>query len=1248
MDQTISTMVRTIRRVLCGLALWCLVLDLSALEWKQHLGYREAALPQPSGSKSGFTLMFPNTTGVAFTNSLAPARAAENQIRLNGSGLAAGDVDGDGLCDLYFCGLENGNRLYHNRGDWKFADISAQAGVACTNQFSTGAALADLDGDGDLDLLVNGIGVGTRCFLNDGKGHFTEANNSGLVRQFGSMSMALGDLDGDTDLDLYVANYRTTTIRSTGFAVLNIGGKRVIPPGERDRLEYTPDGRILEHGEVDVVYLNDGSGRFTQIPWTGGAFLDDGGKPLGQPPRDWGLTVALRDLNGDLAPDIYLANDFHSPDRIWINNGQGRFSPLPPLAIRHTPTFSMAVDFADVNRDGHDDFLALDMLERTHAMRLRNFPMSPANPAAVGEGVDRPQIDRNTLQLNRGDGTYADIAQYAGIEATTWSWSLIFLDVDLDGYEDVLLTTGNLFNTQDLDANARIAAHGPFRRDMIASKLLMYPPLFTPKLAYHNRRDLTFEEMGSNWGVGQAGVAHGMALADLDNDGDLDLVVNNLNAPAGLYRNNTPAPRVAVRLKGAGANTRGIGAKIKVWGGPVAQSQEMIGASRYLSCDDAQRVFAAGAVTNNLTIEVLWRSGKRSLIAHAQANRVYEIDESAAGLTRPEPPVATQPVFQDVTQILNHTHQEPLFDDFLRQPLLPNKLSQLGPGASWFDLDADGWEDLIIGSGNNGVLGVFKNDQRGGFAPMAQAPFTQAVTQDQTGIVGIRDSHGTAVLLVGSANYEDAKPSGSALLQYRTGAAEIDETFPGQTSSTGPIAVADLDGRGALSLFVGGRVIGGRYPEPASSLLFRFQNDKWVPDEENTRLLRHVGLVSGATFSDLDGDGYPELLLACEWGPIRVFSSKSGKLREVTRDLGLERYSGWWTSVSTGDFNGDGRMDIVAGNWGLNTLYQASATAPLRLYYGDLVGNGTVQTIEALLDPSTGQWVPRRDLNSVLTVMPFLAEKFATHQAYAESTLPQVLDQRLRLARVLEVNTLASMLFINAGSHFEGVPLPKEAQFAPAFGLAVADFDGDGSEDVFVSQNFFATQPQTPRSDAGRGLLLRGDGVGGFASVPGHQSGVMVYGEQRGCAVADYDHDGRVDLLVTVNGAQTRLFHNITAKPGLRVQLIGPPGNPQGIGAAMRLAFAGRAGARREVAAGRGYWSQDSAEQVLALPAPPAELEVRWPGGKVVKVTVPQNAKSVTVGFDGTIRSNETAELPRSRPCVGQSSSDSSSLEQAR
>ncbi|HZR19629.1 MAG TPA: FG-GAP-like repeat-containing protein [Verrucomicrobiae bacterium] len=1246
-----------LRRLVVCLPLISLAASLVAadLRWEAGSYGRRAALPVPSQGAPGFTLMPPGETGVHFTNVLSDARATENQIRLNGAGVALGDVDGDGLCDIYLCGLENHNVLYRNLGNWRFEDVTEAAGVGCEGQYSTGATLADVDGDGHLDLLVNGIGTGTRLFINDGKGHFTESRNSGLLRKYGATTLALADIDGDGDLDLYVANYRAETVRTTGYMILRAGEKMMIRPEDRDRLELSGDGHVLELGEPDALYLNDGHGHFTPVSWTDGRFRDEKGRALEKAPLDWGLTVVCRDLNGDGFPDLYVCDDFQTEDRIWLNDGHGNFRAAPPLTFRHTPSFSMCVDVADINRDGHVDLLVADMLSPRHSRRLMQLAETAPYLPAVGVYEDRPQFDRNALQLNRGDGTFADIAPFAGLAATDWTWMGAFLDVDLDGYEDVLCTTSHAFDTQDLDAEARIRAAGPWPREKVPQKLLLYPRMSQPKQAFRNRGDLTFEDAAAAWGFNQIGVSQGMAFADLDNDGDLDVVVNNLNGVAGLYRNNSSAPRIAVRLKGNPPNTHGIGARIELIarageaGGStqLVQSQEICAGGRYLSSDEPLRVFAADvthALSNrwsqthpasmpmpgniHLLLQVHWRSGRESIIDGPEPNYVYEIAESSArmGLAGSSNPPPAKPWFEDFSARLNHTHHEEPFDDFLRQPLLPRKLSQLGPGVAWFDFDRDGHEDLIIGSGKGGRMAVFHNDGKGGFTPLDNRALAETVGRDQTSVVGAVMNGSEPALLVGSSNYEDGQAAGSMLRVYDLKSGAVSNSFAGQESSTGPLALGDVHGTSRLDLFVGGRCVPGKWPAPATSLLFENRDGKYVLDLTNTLQLANLGMVSGAIFADLNGDGWPDLILACEWGPIRVFLNEHGRLRDATSELGLEPYVGWWHGVMVGDFDGDGLLDIAASNWGLNggpdgyerpalvSDYhgQNRAGVPL-LFWGDFSGSQGVDVIEAEFDAMLGKIVPTRAKPAMEQGLPFVSARFQSYAAYGNASVADVLGDQYGTASKLAAPWLASTVFLNRKGKFEPVVLPVEAQLSPAFGICVADFDGDGNEDLFLAQNFFEVQPQAVRCDAGRGVLLRGNGHGGFESVPGQLSGLTVYGEGRGAAVGDFDEDGRVDLVVGQNGAETRLFHNRLAKPGVRVHVVGPVGNPDGVGAQLRPVFGTRRGPVREIHAGGGYWSQDGATQVFGVPEALTGIWVRWPGGKEQTVEVSAGAKEVLV-----------------------------------
>ena len=1202
--------------------------------WHAVPGGRWRALPEPAAGQTRFTLLGPETTGLAFTNHLAETTAARNRILENGSGVALGDVDGDGWCDVYFCRLEGDNVLYRNLGNWRFEDITARAGVACSGQFSTGAAFADVDGDGDLDLLVNALGGGTRLFRNDGTGRFEDiTGGTRLDRRLGATSLALADIDADGDLDLYVTNYRVDTFKDRPPG-LNVEARRV-----GDRIVVTPEDRfiplmpraggveVIERGDRDYLYVNDGTGRFLPVAWHTGSFLDLDGKPLVRPPTDWGLTVLFRDLNGDRTPDIWVCNDFFFwPDRVWFNEHSTRFRAAPPTAFRCWSVSSMGGDTADINRDGHPDVFMADMVSRRHAWRHRQRPqmMQGLLMQDLENPENVPEVARNTLYLARGDGTWAEIAPFAGVDFTEWSWGAVFLDADLDGWEDLLIPTGNNHDVQDADA---LRAQDEIRRlpDTLENRLRgwrLFPPLATPVLAYRNNRDLTFTEQTEAWGFGEPGPWQGMALADLDNDGDLDLVINRLNNAAGVYRNDAPAPRLAVRLAGSPPNTRGVGARITVHGGPVTQTQEMIAGGRYVSDDDDLRVFAAGTPTNRLRIEVTWRDGTRTVIEEAHPNRLYEIAQAAAQPVPTPEPLRPAPWFEDLTRPLGHVHRETPFNDFAAQPLLSRKVSNRGPGVAWFDLDGDGWEDLIVGGGPDRTPDVFHNvpSPSGHRITRRLVAWTNALpgleSAGAVAVLGGHDEAGPELLLARAVSGTNLPPAGVVAVRADSAAPLPD--FPGPAAT---LALADLDGDGRLELFAGGAARPGRYPEAAPSALWRRGDKGWSRDAAASAWFQNLGPVNAARFTDLTGDGLPELVLATEWAPPRLFRNTAGRLEPwdpPVRANGL-RFSparlgdltGWWNGVAAGDFDGDGRPDLVLTGWGRNTRFQRYLARPLRLYYGDFDEDGVLELLETCFVPELGRYAPWRDYETVTRALPFVAALAPTYRAYGEAGIEDLLGPHRDAAHVLEAAVLDSLVLLNRGEHFEVRPLPPEAQFAPAFGVCVADFDGDGREDLFLAQNFFGVEPETARYDAGRGLLLRGDGTGGFVPLRGAESGIALYGEQRGAAVADFDGDGRPDLVITQYRGATALFHNRGARPGLRVRLKGPPGNPDALGTVLRVGRDNQFGPAREVHAGSGAASQDAATVVLALPEGANRLQVRWPGGRTETHPLPPQAREV-------------------------------------
>jgi enediyne biosynthesis protein E4 len=1191
------------------------------LEWQEGDGYRWAELNPGFWGSTGFKQLPSSKTNILFRNDVRQELKEENRNYLNGSGVAVADINGNGLADIYFARLDGPNKLYRNLGNYRFEDITEQAGVAHEGYSSTGVVFADVNGNGFPDLLISSLSEGNSLYINDGQGNFELKTDSGLGESRGAKSMALADINGNGHLDLYITNYNIRSVRDlygpdelTSEHTIEIvdGEMKIREPFEQYYVIVETDGEsfLSEKGTADELYLNRGDGVFERAD-ASRHFFDERGDST-ELPLDWGLTATFRDVTGNGLPDLYVANDFWTPDRFWINRGDGTFKAIDTHAIRSVSYSAMGVDFSDINRNGHLDFVVTEMLSQKHVMRMRQV-----SQFMIGlEG--RALYNRNSVYLNRGDTTFAQIANYSGLEASEWSWATYFMDVNLDGYEDLIVATGFSNDYQDMDTQVALYEYDA-GLSQGTGDVMNYPLLELENRIFRNNGDLTFTDVSREWGFDVEDISHGMALADLNNDGDLDLIINRLDEEAAIYENRTNAPRIAVRLKGESPNTQGIGAKIKLDGGPVMQSKEMTAGGNYLSGSQAQVVFAAEKGSSGHTITVTWPGGRESVIENVQANRIYEIDQSGAVAParseRPESRTST-PLFEDISDRISHKHHENEYDDFRFSPLLPLKLSRLGPGAAWLDFNRNGDNDLLITSGKDGYLALYENRGDGNFEPAKLDPLTGEAPGDQTSIIGWVEN-GLTRIAVGSANYEQGNPNVPSAYVYSIGGdGNIGlQDIPGILSTTGPVAAADYSGSGYLDLFIGGRHQPGQYPTDADSRVFRNVDGNFVLDERNSRVLSGAGLVTDAVFADFTGNSRQDLLISTEWGTLKLFENRNGQFREITDETGLAGYKGWWKGVATGDFTNNGLTDIVALNIGLNSSYQIRDGRPLRIYYDDFNWDGRLNILETWYSDEVGAYVPRRKLHDFESI-PTILRNVSSHREFAVSSIETIFDQEFDGVPYKEINTLEHMVFINTGDGFVGQPLPAKAQFSSAFSAVVADFDNDGNEDLFISQNFFAFPDNTPRLDAGRGLILKGDGRGNFTPMSGSDSGIKVYGEQRGAALSDINRNGKVDLVVTQNNDQTKLFMNRADKPGIRVSLEGPESNQLAIGSSLRLVYSdGSKGPRRSVQAGSGYGSQNSTTQVMGMAGDPVQIEVTWFDGTTAVTDIEENVMECRIFY---------------------------------
>jgi hypothetical protein len=824
----------------------------------------------------------------------------------------------------------------------------------------------------------------------------------------------------------------------------------------------------------------------------------------------------------------------------------------------------------------------------------------------------------NTLMIGRGDGSFAQIAHYAGLAATDWSWSVVCMDVDLDGWIDILVANGNPHDVLDMDAQNELDRATP---QSPRQGLQFYPPLPQRNLAYRNTRNLRFEDVSLRWGIHDLGISQTMAVADLDGDGDKDLVVGNLNSEAWIYENTCPAPRILVRLRGNPPNTGGIGARV-TWqqtqsANVPPQSIVVVSGGRYLAGDDPCISFAADPKVTG-TLKIQWPSGRVQTLDGIEAQLEVEVVEPASpasSSTHPPPP--TQPWFTDISPAIHHSHVQNSMNEFELQPTLPQRLSGLAPGISIRDALHDtqlrvpngsvgGWSQWIASPGNTNLTWVPFN------VPSTAVRLETSINELE--IRAISDSpHG--VLISHTPARPDAARSNSILsgasLVLQTG--EVHPLTPKSNASDRPltsiggISQADLDGDGSLEIFLGGWPYPGRFPHAALSEIRRWDptTQQWNQDTNISKALAGLGMVGGSVFFDVDLDGDQDLIVAQTWGGLNLFTNHQGQMQPANpeiREAGIRaRFSEWtglWRGISVGDWNEDGLPDLLIANEGLNHFRAEHPV--LELWYGDFAESGRVDCIEAWKDPDTGRSFPIRGWDRLSAHLPFLKETASSYRHFGEATVHSLFGDRLGRGQVRELREFKTTLLLQAEGFWKSAELPPEAQFAPVFGVSNADFNGDGHEDLFLAQNATSDDAEFSRQDAGQGLMLLGDGRGRFTSMPARESGIVMHGHQRGVGVADWNKDGRVDLVVAEAGAPTRLWQNLRSRPGIQLQLVGQPGNPEALGCTVRWKAKGRWGPRKFVHSGDGLFSGSTRNLILHPPEEKALLEIRWPGGSTI------------------------------------------------
>jgi hypothetical protein len=1049
-----------------------------------------------------FTSLPSSYTGVRFENRLSETRELNvftYRNFYNGGGVALGDLTGDGLPELVLTSNQGGNRLYLNQGDFRFRDATEEAGVSGKGFWATGVTLVDINADGRLDIYVGYAGnvAGDRraneLYVNQGLNAngvptFVEkAAEWGIADEGYTTHAVFFDYDRDGHLDLYVLN--NSFRPASSFGMRNIRHERNALGG-------------------DKLYRNVG-GRFVDVSEKAGIF----GSEIG-----FGLGVAVADVNRDGWQDIYVSNDFFERDYLYLNQGNGTFTEVLDRQMPSISYFSMGLDIADINNDGWPDVYTTDMLpEDDHRLKtMSSFEGWDIHQTKLKNDYHH-QFMRNMLQLNNGDGTFSDIGQMAGVARTDWSWSALIADFDQDGYKDIHVTNGMprdltsqdfisfLANDQTM-ASARQSKRVDFLRFV---KAMTSTPL--PNYAFRNRGDLTFANVSADWGLNTAGFSNGAAYGDLNGDGALDLVVNGLDQEASVYRNNARAlldhRYLQVKLEGEGPNRFGIGARVTLRSGEQTLVQELVPSRGFQSSMDYVLTFGVGKHDTVQSVTVEWPDGRVSVQENVAANQRLTIRQAGSAPAGPAESSPSAPLFADVTPrvALDYAHRENEFVDFDRESLIPKLLSTDGPYLAVADVNGDGLDDAFIGGAKDQPGRLLVQRPGGGFASSNAGLFEQDKDSEDLGAVFFdADGDGRPDLYVvsGGSDFSELSPALQDRLYLNDGRGRFrkaDGHLPAETVSGSRVAAADFDGDGDQDLFVGGRVVPWRYgADPASALLRNNGRGRFTDvTEQLAPGLARVGMVTDALWRDVTGDGRPDLVVVGEWMPITVFrNTGSGGLQRM--DIpGLQQSHGWWNRIVAGDFTGDGRVDFVVGNLGLNTRLRATEKEPATMYLKDFDRNGFTEPIVSSYTQGVSYPLELRD--DLIKALPFLKPRFPSYKSYAGKSVSEVFSPaELADAALKKAHTFATALARNNGDgSFTLVPLPLAAQLAPVYGILPGDFDRDGTLDLLLAGNFDGVEPKLGRMSASYGLFLRGDGKGKFSPARGRESGFLVPGQAR-------------------------------------------------------------------------------------------------------------------------------------------------------